>query len=626
MQLAALGSASVLRDADVMASRERSRQARFRGLLVVLVVVGVPVIGRTAAGVVRYVQGNYAAAGGDFHWPHPGIPSSYAPYVPGLLLVVLLAVVMGGPLLMAGRSPHVLYRPEELGIGLADVVGADAVVEEVIKTLNLFLGHRTFEEQMGGRARRAILFEGPPGTGKTYIAKAMAAEAGVPFLFVSSSAFQSMYYGQTNRKIRAYFRALARYARHEGGAIGFIEEIDAIGATRGGLGAGPGREGIAGVVNELLIQLQSFDVPPLGRRVRNAFIDAANRWLPPSRIVRKPVLRPANFLVIGATNRAADLDPALLRPGRFDRTIRVDVPNRVGRREIIDYYLARKAHNAELDDPDKRDNLAGSTFGYSPVMLEHLFDEGLVWALRGGRAEMSWEDVQKARMTEELGLAQPVSYTEGERRAIATHEAGHATVAHFAAPGRQLDVLSIIKRREALGLLSHSGSEERFTQTRSECEALLQIAMGGMVAEEIFFGEPGTGPSGDLAGATRLAAQMVGAYGMAGSLISLEASRAPGDLVSKVLSDEPSRQAVEAFLGSAHSNAREVLLAQRHVVEALRDALLEHDELIGDEITGVIADAIRRQAAASPRSGPVQSGPVIDVRVPTRDDEPSVPA
>jgi ATP-dependent Zn protease len=619
MELAALGSSSVLRDADVATSRERSRQARFRGLLIVLVVVGAPVIGRTTAGVVRYVQGNYAAAAGDFHWPHPGIPSSFLPYIPGLLLVVLLGFVLGGPLLMAGRSPHVLYRPEEIGIGLSDVVGADVVVEEVVKTLNLFLGHRTFEEQMGGTARRAVLFEGPPGTGKTYIAKAMAAEAGVPFLFVSSSAFQSMYYGQTNRKIRSYFRALQRYGRREGGAIGFIEEIDAIGAARGGLGAGPGREGIAGVVNELLIQLQSFDVPPFSRRVRNAFIDSINRWLPPSRTLRKPLLAQANFLVIGATNRAADLDPALLRPGRFDRTIRVDVPNRVGRRQIIDYYLARKAHNAELDEPGKRDNLAGSTFGYSPVMLEHLFDEALVWALRGGREQMGWEDVQKARMTEELGLAQPVMYTEAERRTIATHEAGHATVAHFAAPGRNLDVLSIIKRREALGLLSHSGAEERFTQTRSECEALLQIAMGGMAAEEIFFGEPGTGPSGDLAGATRLAAQMVGAYGMASSLISLEASRAPGDLVSKALSDEPSRQAMEAFLVSARQRAQEILTAQRHVVEALRDALLERDELIGDEIAAVIQEASERGADAAPRLASV-----IDVRNPAPDGEPPV--
>jgi cell division protease FtsH len=597
MELAALGSGSVLRDADVVTSRERARQVRLRRLLVVLLVVGVPVIARS----------------GDFHWPHPGIPASLLPYLPGLLLLVLLGAVMAGPLLMAGRSPHVLYRPEEVGITLADVVGNDAVVEEAVKTLNLFLAHRTFEEGMGGTPRRAVLFEGPPGTGKTYIAKAMAAEAGVPFLFVSSSAFQSMYYGQTNRKIRSYFRALRNYARREGGAIGFIEEIDAIGATRGGLGAGPGREGIAGVVNELLIQLQSFDVPPFGVRATNAVIDVVNRWLPPAHSLRKQLAKPANFLVIGATNRAADLDPALLRPGRFDKCIRVDVPGRSGRREVIDYYLARKAHDAELDDPAKRDALAGSTFGYSPVMLEHLLDEALVWALRAGRSAMNWSDLQRARMTEELGLAQPVAYSASERTAIATHEAGHATVAHFAAPGRHLDVLSIIKRSEALGLLAHSDSEERFTRTRSECEGLLRIAMGGLVAEEIFFGEASTGPSGDLAGATRLAAQMVGSYGMAGSLISLDASRSSADIVSKVLSDEASRQSVEALLETARSSAHDVLAARKNVVVALRDALLERDELVGDEITAVITDAVPRPRLGAPEVVDLPV-PVVDIR------------
>src|SRR5207253_10507731 len=195
------------------------------------------------------------------------------------------------------------------------------VVDEVVKTLNLFLAFKTFRERMGGTPRRAILFEGPPGTGKTYMAKAMAKEAGVPFLFVSSSAFQSMFYGQTNRKIRAYFRALRKAARREGGAIGFIEEIDAIGAARSGVGSSTGREGIAGVVNELLIQLQSFDTPPAGRRIFGAFLDLVNRWLPHHRQLRRPAVQPANILVIGATNRAVDLDPALLRPGRFDRSI-----------------------------------------------------------------------------------------------------------------------------------------------------------------------------------------------------------------------------------------------------------------------------------------------------------------
>jgi ATP-dependent Zn protease len=606
MELAELGSGSVLRCADVGVSRERARQVRLSRLAIVLGAIAVPVIGRTVAGLVRYFQGNYAAAAGDFRWPHPGIPSSFLPYLPASILIVGLLAVMAVPLLLAGRSPHVLYRPEEIGITLADVVGAGAVVEEVVKTLNLFLAHRTFRERMGGTPRRAILFEGPPGTGKTYIAKAMAAEAGVPFLFVSSSAFQSMYYGQTNRKIRTYFRALHTYARREGGAIGFIEEIDAIGAARGGLGSGPGREGIAGVVNELLIQLQSFDVPPRGTRAMNGLIDAVNRWLPASHTLRKRVVKPANVLVIGATNRARDLDPALLRPGRFDKTITVDVPSRAGRREIIDYYLARKAHEAELDDPAQRDALAGSTFGYSPVMLEHLLDEALVWALRGGREQMNWADIEQARMTEELGLAQPVVYTQAERRAIATHEAGHATVAHFAAPGRRLDVLSIIKRREALGMLAHSDSEERFTRVRSECEALLQIAMGGMVAEELLLGEAGTGPAGDLASATVLAAQMVGTYGMAGSLISLDASRAQADLVSKVLSDEACRQAVEGLLEAARCAARDVLVAHTQVVESLRDALLERDELIGDEITEVIgssgeADSVIDVRSAVPR-------------------------
>ena len=136
-----------------------------------------------------------------------------------------------------------------------------ATTREAIDTLNLFLAHRTFTPEIGGKPRRGVLFEGPPGTGKTHLAKAMAGEAGVPFLFVSASAFQSMYYGQTNRKIRTYFKALRKAARNEGGAIGFIEEFDAIGASRSSMGSSTMREGVTGIVNELLVQMQSFDMP-----------------------------------------------------------------------------------------------------------------------------------------------------------------------------------------------------------------------------------------------------------------------------------------------------------------------------------------------------------------------------
>ena len=592
MDLKRIGQAAVLRDAavDVAVTRERNRQSRLVRLAWVLTPL-------TVWMWVRFVTGNPV---------HFGIRNPIpVELMPALVLMVVLCAALLLPLVGAGRSPHVLYRPSELSTSFDDVKGMPVVVEEVVKTLNLFLAHRTFKERMGGTPRRAILFEGPPGTGKTYLAKAMAREAGVPFFFVSSSAFQSMYYGQTNRKIRNYFRAMRKAARREGGAVGFIEEIDAIGSARQGMGSGGGREGISGVVNELLIQLQSFDQPTGGQRFRGWWIDQLNRWLPAHRQFRKPKPEPANLLVIGATNRKDDLDPALLRPGRFDRSIYFDLPSRSGRREIIDYYLGKKAHDPDLDRPERRDTLAAMTFGYSPVMIEHLLDEALVWALRRGGRHLNWDDIQQARMTEELGLKQPVEYTEAERRTIATHEAGHATVAYLVGKGRKLEVLSIIKRGQALGLLAHSELEERYTSTKSEIQSLIQIAFGGMVAEELFFGESSSGPGGDLQAATKAAAQMVGSFGMADSLVSLDAAGGPpgANIVTKVLSSDSAREAVEGILVTAKDEVTRMLAENRHLVEALRDALLEHDELIGDEIIAVLQKAEPhvvdlRQAAA----------------------------
>ena len=397
--LGALGADGVanLSTTDVGAHRVRARNSRLQRLAAVLGVVVLTLVLRDLLFATSSV-------------PLPHVPASFVPFLPAFVLITVLGLVMVVPLLAAGRSPHVLFRPDELSMTFDDVRGSETLVEEVTKTLNLFLAHRTFAEHMGGSPRKAILFEGPPGTGKTYMAKAMAAEAGVPFLFVSSSAFQSMFYGQTNRKIRSYFKALRTCARREGGAIGFIEELDAIGAVRG---SGPRHgEGVPGVVNELLVQLQSFDLPPRSVRLRSWITDAVNAWLPPGRHLSKASHAPANILVIGATNRAADLDPALLRPGRFDRSIYFGLPSRSGRRDILDYYLDRKSHEPELDDPESRETLAAMTAGYSPVMIEHVLDEALVWALRRGADRLSWDDIQHAKMTEEIGLAQPVEYTE----------------------------------------------------------------------------------------------------------------------------------------------------------------------------------------------------------------------
>jgi cell division protease FtsH len=605
MDLGLIGGSRVVGAAgDVARIREAGRRRRLFKVAVVALLAADYVVARWAGG--SPVQ---------WGWPDISLPQAVQDQLPAFILITVLATVLLAPMLMMGRSPHVMYRPSEISTTLDDVVGLGMVKDEVVKTLNLFLAYKTFREQMGGNPRRAILFEGPPGTGKTYMAKAMAREAGVPFLFIAASSIQSPYFGQTNRKIGNFFKQLRKAARKEGGAIGFIEEIDAIAVARGGMGDDPKPrhddrtvnrtglgEGFAGVINELLIQLQSFDEPTKREKVTGWGISKVNRILPARFEIRKKPPVSSNILVIGATNRAAALDPALLRPGRFDRSIHFDVPGRSGRREIIDYYLAKKAHVPELDKDERRDQLAALTLGYSPVMIEHLFDEALVWALRDGREAMEWPDLQSAKLTEEIGLANPVEYTAEEKRIIATHESGHAVVAHLVGVGRKLEVLSIIRRRGSLGLLAHSDTEERFLRTRTELIAHIQISFGGMVAEEIWFGESGTGPGGDLAQATSTAAMMVGALGMSGSLISFEATGGPldGGLVSRVLADDASRREIEKLLDRAKEAVREMLDEHRHVVEALRDELLLRDELVGDEITAVISEALAAATIGDP--------------------------
>jgi ATP-dependent Zn protease len=529
-------------------------------------------------------------------------------------IVILLSIVLMTMLPLAnGRSPHVRFTPEEIGVTFGDVLGIDNVLEEVTRSLQIFLTYRTFREDLGGNPRRGILFEGKPGTGKTHMAKAMAAEAGVPFFFVSAPAFHSMWFGMTAWKIRAFFKVLKKAARKEGGAIGFIEEMDAIGGSRGGVenfAAASGRgfsinriasPSTGGMVNEFLIQLQSFDMPPFSQRMANWFKGLLNNYLPAERQLKKKPVPYSNILVIGATNRADTLDPALMRPGRFDRTLYFDLPSKSGRRELVDYFLTRRAHAPDMDREDLREELAAMTLGYSPAMLEHILDEALVWAIREGRRQLNWRDVQRARLSEEIGLAQPVAYTERERDLIATHEAGHAVAAYLCAKERKLEVLSIIKRRQALGLLAHSDAEERFTRTKSELEGTLKITLGGLASELLFYGESGTGPASDLHTATELAAQMVGAFGMGSSLISLDAMNngpyASTNIVAKVLANEDTRNEVEEVLQRHKDQIGYLLEKNRDLVEALRDALLEHEELLGDDIRGVIEAALARRSA-----------------------------
>ncbi len=538
----------------------------------------------------------------------PTIPESFQweIYLPAMLLIVAIGLMVAMPLL-SGRSPHITVYPEQVEVGLTELKGLDTQVDEVVRTLDVFLGYGVFRDELGGTPRRGILFEGPPGTGKTYLAKAMAKQAGVPFLFISATALQSMWFGMTAYRIRSFFKALRKAARKEGGAIGFIEEIDAIAQSRDGVnGATP--DGMArsvdrfmssntgGMVNELLIQMQSFDQPRVRTRIWGKFLGWMNGYLPANWQLKMIGPEYHNILLIAATNRADSLDTALMRPGRFDRRLYFDLPTQSEREDLVDWFLARKKHHEQLDDPSVRTRIAHECFAYTPVMIEHLFDESLLVALREGRREMNFADVMEAKFTEEIGLKQAVTYTANDRRAVAVHEAGHATVAHFLGQNRRLEVLSIIKRRGSLGLLAHGDEEERFTRSRTEIESGIAISLGGLAAEELVLGESGTGPAADLMTATQLAAQMVGSFGMAGSLISFDAvSHGPiggANLVAKVLADERGKQSVEDILTAQKERVLAVLAENRDVHAALAQALVDRDELIREEILAVINDAV----------------------------------
>jgi ATP-dependent Zn protease len=614
---------------DVAQAREARRRRRVGLLAVTLVLI-------IAAITIRLI------VAGPMPWIWQLMPSVDPMYLMSGTFFFVLILSLVGSTVVSGRSPHIVFRPEQMDVRMSDVKGLAPITEDVRRSLDLFLNARTFQREMGGRARRGLLFEGPPGTGKTHMAKAMAAEAGVPFLFVSATSFQSMMHGASARKIRSFFKALRKAARVEGGAIAFIEEIDAIAMARGGMattGTEIGRAtgssalscggltglpgsstingaagnavinrngmmhgGSEGLVNELLVQMQSFDTPTGAQRVKSWGIDKINLLLPVQRQLPRPRIAPVDVLVIAATNQAASLDPALLRPGRFDRRMVFGLPDKAGRRELIDHFLSRKSHESMLDGDEYRDALAGVTQGYSPVAIEHLMDEALINAVRRDAAGMNWGDLEHARMVTEVGLGQPVGYTEHEKKLIATHEAGHAVTAYLLAPQRRLEILTIIKRADALGLLAHGDRDDVYTRSRSELAALIAIAFGGQVAEELFFDDISTGPAGDLAYATTVAAQMIGSAGMEGTLVSFAAAPSGmfggGDLVSRVMGDGDGRQMMESLLNRTKAEVRSLLAANRHLIEALRDALLERHELIGREIEQVLTEAEAARRAA----------------------------
>ena len=502
---------------------------------------------------------------------------------------------------LARGNSYVIY-PNEYDVTFDDVRGQDAAVGSTKEVLRLFQGFKDFK-QMGGYPPHGILFEGPPGTGKTLMAKAIAGASGVPFLYATGSGFANMFLGIGNLKVRRLFTKARNMSDKYGGAVIFIDELDAVGGTRGLVSersveattdrimmGGMGMGGGMGIVNELLVQMDGLIVPRgLWRHVRRLVFRA------------RPKVPFYNVMIIGATNRASTLDSALLRAGRFDRKIHVGLPNYDGRADISQYYLAKVRH-----EPIDMKKLARMTIGYSPAQIKNLVNEALIFALQDGRDALRWDDLWQAKLSEEIGLKQPVTYTPREKEMVAVHESAHAVAAYaLKHEEQQIQVITIQKRESALGLVSRQNLEESYLDTQKQILADIQIALAGLVAETIWFGQSTSGPSSDLQAATYNAARYVGVYGMGASLISSawDAEDTRG-AIGGALVDPKRREEIDAILNESRERVRQLLLKKRHVVEGIRDALLEREELVGDEIEALMADLGEREPIEIPAGFP----------------------
>ncbi len=463
----------------------------------------------------------------------------------------------------------------ETGISFKDYRGNEQVLEVSARVVTLLRGVRDFK-RMGGEVSRGLLLIGPPGTGKTYLAQAIATEAGVPFAYASAPGFQNMFMGVGNLRITMLYAKARRLARRYGSAIIFIDEIDAVGAARtsqmgggGGMMGGMFGGGGMGMLNTLLLEMD----PP----------NVDTSWK--ARVLRRLGLRRGRMvqpvvLTIGATNISEVLDQALLRPGRFDRKITIDPPDFDGRKDVIQYYVDKVRHDPNID----LDKIAADTVGYTPVSIKYLINEAAVVAHFEGRDFISYQDFSQARETNEWGLRQPIrSMSQKERRRLAYHETGHALAMALLQPENQLYKVTIIRYGRALGLAASTPLEERYTQTREEVLSEIKVALASRAAEELFLGTGLTGVTSDLQQATRLAMGYFGYYGMGNSFYSYLAM--PSGLGGI---DPDTKRRIEALLDEQYREVKQLLAEHADEVHIIAKRLLDELELHGEDVKDIL--------------------------------------
>jgi cell division protease FtsH len=466
----------------------------------------------------------------------------------------------GRGILGFGRSRAKPVGKDESTVTFADVAGLDEAVEELAEVKDFLAAPERFDG-LGARIPKGVLLYGPPGTGKTLLAKAVAGEAGVPFFSISGSDFVEMFVGVGASRVRDLFAK----AKAAAPAIVFVDEIDAVGRHRGA-GVGGGHDEREQTLNQLLVEMDGFDAK-------------------------------TGVILLASTNRPDILDPALLRPGRFDRQVVVDRPDLEGRKAI----LAVHARDKPLADGVDLAVIARRTPGFTGADLANLVNEA---ALLSGRRALDRIGVPQLEEAIDRVMAGPERrsrlISDGERRVIAFHEGGHALVSHALPHTDPVHKVSIIPRGRALGYTLTLPAEDRFLVRRSELVDELAMLLGGRSAEELIFADPTTGAQNDIDRATTIARQMVTEYGMSERLGPMRLGQPQGEVfLGRDFSSTPDYSQdvaaaidgeVRDLLDAAHETALAILASNRVTLDRLAAALIEHETLEAEQVQAILAD------------------------------------